>query len=359
MSTNLNGPAQKTPRPFPIRHLSLKLGDSTPYKWARILQGSEFVTVPATQCSIDQMENSRLMYLLLVLRAIRNFIGGQKIINKWVNISSGFSHIFRDLNPVYRMDRLNDGEGGTWTTDPSGKHYSIENYAMLSIQKLCLNRDNFSLVVQLPQDIRDFLNIKISGSQVVIGADFTLPAIPSTYDKTIMQRAPITCDHPMKKLSSDQLSKLSDATNSHHNQTGGTQEFLRILEESAVDEEQRHFFSMLQFNGGHDPFWSESDLALIEKLEDLTWNRWDEELRKNAPNWGFSHYWEIAHQQAHAMAAFNTISNLQNVQMLYRLPCLDQSGEAIHIGMCPEENQGQVISRLRSGIFFQGQEATE
>lgn len=360
---------QRLPRPIPLRQLSLKLGDSAPYKWAIVPddRGAE-VRVPATQGSLDQLEESRLMAMLSVLRAIRPFVGGQKKINRWVNISSGFSHIFRDLNPVYQMDRLGDGEGGTWTTDPSGKHYSIENYAMRDVQKLCLLRDNFPLVSKLAPDVLDFLDIRLANGRVEVGAAFTLPPIPSTYDKTVMRAGPITADRPMVALTPTQLAALTAATQAHQHASDpvahpspadaddhkSVQLLLREFEETALDEEQRHFFQLMQFNGGKDARWSAADVALIAKLEDLTWNEWDAELRKPAPNWGLSRYWEIAHQQAHALAAFNTMANPQDVQMLYRLPCFDHLGHAKPIGECPAEDQGQVMARLRTGVFFQG-----
>lgn len=351
--------SQKLPRPIPFQHLSLKVGDSTPYKWARVLnEAGNFVTVPATQGSMDQMEESRLMILLGVLRAIRSFVGGQKMINRWIGTSSGFSHIFRDLNPVYQMDKLGDGEGGTWTTDPSGKHYSIENYAMGDIQKLCLNKDNFAQAAALSQDYKDFLDIRVQGTKIEVGALFVLPPAPDTYDKAVSKLGPITADHSMKPLSTDQKAKLVAATNAHQH-TGEdphktVQELLKIFEDSALDEEQRHFFQMMQFNCGSDPRWSSADKALIGELEEITWGFWFDELMKIAPNWGISRYWEIAHQQAHALNGFNSIANLSDVQVVYRFPCIGRSGKPEHIGDCPEETQAQVMSRLRNGIYLQG-----
>lgn len=350
---------QQLPRPLSPRDLSLKLDDATPYRWANV--GGAYQS--ATQGSMDQLEESRLMILLQLMRALRPLVGAQKKINRWVLVNSGFSHIFRDLNPVYQMDKLDDGEGGEWTTDASGKHYSIENYALGDFQKLCLSRDNFTLVSKLPRDFLDLLNLRERLGRMEIGADFTLPAIPPTYDKAIARQGPITADRLMRPLSTLQLAKLTSATLAHQHGSDpvahpdeeashqSVQMLLQDFEHSATDEEQRHFFQLMQFNAGTDPRWSASDLVLIRKLEDITWNEWDRELRTPAPNWGHSRYWEIAHQQAHALSGFCTLP--PEAQMLYRFPCFDHRGNAKPMHLCPEENQQQVMARLRAGILIQ------
>lgn len=354
---------QKLPRPIAPRYISLALG-SEPFKFAPTLNvAGEVIWQSATQGSMDQMEESRLMFLLQVFRLARPYVGGQKKIDKWVNISSGVSHIFRDLNPVYQMNSLNDGlPGGNWETDRTGKHYSIENYAMEEFQALfCAKANREKAAREIPAAILEFLNIEVvSGRCSPSNFEYLKPA----YDKTNSKIGPITTDHMMKPLTAEQAKLLSAATKAHQHGSdphthpdeeeshASVQSLLEKFEHSAIDEEQRHFFQLMQFNGGSDAVWPSEDRELIMRFEDITWNRWDAAMRAPSPNWGLTRYWEIAHQQAHALNAFNTMSNLQNVQMLYRLPRLDAKGIPIIMKKCLEETQAQVLERLRKGVFI-------
>lgn len=349
---------QRLPRPIPYRHLGCKLDDAAPFKWA-IINGER---VTATQGSMDQIEQSRLMALLVLMRAVRDFVGGQKQIDKWVNVSSGVSHITRDLNPIYIMGRLKDGKGGTWTTDPTGKHYSIEGYALRAFQKLCLNKDNIDHVAGLPAVLTDLLDVRIVNGKVVVGADYTLPSEPTKYVKTIAAEGPVV-GSPVAPLTDRQQRLLAAATHAHQHSSdpiahpevdhAPVQALLSELEVVAEDEKKRHVLQLMQFNGGHDERWSDDDVAAIGKLEDVTWNQWAIELNRSVPNWGFSRYWEIAHQNAHILSAFNTIENHDDVQMLYRFPTLDHAGHARPYKDCLEETQLQVMTRLRAGLVLQ------
>lgn len=353
-------------RPIPFQHLSLQLEDQSPFLWCRVPTNSiqdsspSFQVISADQTCIDQMEESRTMAVLEVMRFARLFgAAGQKVIDKWVNVSSGLSHIFRDLNLVYQIGiSLKEGTRGTWKIDPSGKHYSIENYALKGFQKLFLG--NHPVCITAPQNILDILNLKISNGKCIVGANFILPPPVVKYDKTIMTQGVIQANTPMLPLSFVEANKLSAATLAHHlgslASCGGNprpasapsvQQLLLEFEQECAKEgaERKHFCTLMQFAAGSDSRWTPDEKCLIAMEEDRTWNNWDAALRTG--KWGESRRWEIAHQEVHAMMAFNTMLNLSDVQILYRFPCADSSGKQKPVSDCPEETQAQVLERLK------------
>lgn len=356
---------QLLPRPIPHQHLSAKLDQSEPYKFAIIDAKRE----TATQCSMDQAEQTTIMYLLQLSRIVRDWPGGQKLIDRWIDVGSGLSHVFRDLNPQYRMKALKDGRGGTWATDQDGRAYGIPRYFLGALKKFALGKGMAPQVATLAPEWLDFLDVKLAGGKVVAGADFTFPP-PVAYDKKIAALGTITSAHPMVPLNTDLKAKLDAATKAHQHGSDphahpdeeqshlAVQELLRQLEWAARTEEERHFVSLLQFNGGHDPLWSAEDGVLLGKLEDVYWNLWRDEVEKPTPNWATAHYHEIAHQNAHVMYAYKTMHlapspHDEGGQIVVRFPQID-GGKFRSMNDCPSETQAEVMERLRTGTLIGG-----
>jgi hypothetical protein len=230
--------------------------------------------------------------------------------------TSRLSDMNRRLRSYY-VDRCRDRE---WSIVSGGcPDYSKVADTGRDLQACCTRNAKSAAACaaspDLTSDILEWADLRIEAGKTVVGAAYTL-TIPTVEDKTVAMQGHLEYNKPLPPLTTQQMDLWQKALMLHHESDDavcsgappvtGVKNALLAFIDSAVDERQKHFFGIAEFEGSMDPTWSPQDRCDIKKLEGFAMNEIDRCFHPTGKDmWACLTRARASHESWHVIGAVN------------------------------------------------------